>query len=83
MLRAIGYADMDSFIADSVPASIRIAPSVVSNSTIRPYSDSEFARRAREIAEKNKVYKSYIGMGYHEAVVPGVILRNVSQSSEH
>lgn len=77
MLSVLGYESMDAFIADSVPASIRIEPKVVSDESIPPLSDSEFGRRAREIAGKNKLFKSYIGMGYHQAVTPGVILRNV------
>lgn len=78
MLSTLGYASMEEFIQDSVPASIRIDEKAVSNETITPFSDAEFGRRAREVADMNKVFKSYIGMGYHEAVVPGVILRNVS-----
>lgn len=78
MLAALGYSSMDAFIADSVPKSIRIEDAVVSDESIRPYSDAEFLRRATEIAGMNKIYKTYIGMGYNEAVVPGVILRNVS-----
>lgn len=77
MLATLGYDSMDDFIAAAVPASIRVAESIVSDQSIAPYSDSEFGKRAREVAALNKVYKSYIGMGYHEAVVPGVILRNV------
>lgn len=81
MLSVLGYESMETFIADSVPASIRVASSTVDDVSIPPLSDSEFAARAREIAEKNDVFKSYIGMGYHQAVVPGVILRNVRPSS--
>ncbi|CED82749.1 glycine dehydrogenase [Phaffia rhodozyma] len=80
MLARLGYDSMDAFIAASVPESIRINPSIVSDETIQPYSDSEFSKRAREVAGMNKVFKSYIGMGYHEAVVPGVILRNVTEN---
>jgi len=77
MLSVLGYDSMASFIEDSVPASIRIGDKAVSNETIVPFSDAEFSKRAKEVAGMNKVFKSYIGMGYHEAVVPGVILRNV------
>ena len=82
MLSALGYESMDAFISDSVPQSIRIEDAAVSDESIRPYSDAEFLRRATEIAGMNKIYKTYIGMGYNEAVVPGVILRNVSPHGE-
>jgi hypothetical protein len=80
MLSVLGYSSMDDFIADAVPASIRVAESTVDDVSIPPLSDSEFSLRAKEIADKNEVFKSYIGMGYHQAVVPGVILRNVGPS---
>jgi glycine cleavage system P protein (glycine dehydrogenase) len=78
MLAALGYSSMDHFIRDAVPAHIRIDPANVSDEAIPPLSESELLRRAGLLAAQNKVYKSYIGMGYHTAVVPPVILRNVS-----
>lgn len=82
MLATLGYPSMEAFIKDSVPASIRIGEDVVSDEAIRPYSDAEFLRRANEIAGMNDIYKTYIGMGYNQAVVPGVILRNVNFAGE-
>ena len=82
MLATLGYPSMEAFIADSVPASIRIKDEEVSDDSIRPYSDAEFLRRATEIAGMNEIYKTYIGMGYSQAVVPGVILRNVSSKQK-
>jgi hypothetical protein len=79
MLSILGYSSMEDFIADAVPASIRVAESTVDDVSIPPLSDSDFSLRAKEIADKNDVFKSYIGMGYHQAVVPGVILRNVGR----
>lgn len=77
MLKALGYGSMEEFINDSVPRHIRIPNSVVSNDAIQPLTESEMIKRARQLANENKVYRSYIGMGYHNAVVPKVIQRNV------
>lgn len=78
MLSALGYESMDAFVGATVPAKIRVASTSVSNNTIAPLSESELYRRAKELAGANKPFKSYIGMGYHNAVVPPVILRNVT-----
>lgn len=78
MLSQLGYDSMDAFIADTVPPKIRVPPSAVSNDSIPSFSESELHQRARALAKANKSMKSYIGMGYHNAVVPPVILRNVS-----
>lgn len=43
-----------------------------------PLSESEALAKLKSIMSKNKVLKSFIGMGYYETLVPGVILRNAS-----
>ncbi|TFY70010.1 hypothetical protein EVJ58_g111 [Rhodofomes roseus] len=75
MLSALGYESMDAFVDATVPSKIRVASSSVSNDSIAALSESELYKRARELAKANKPFKSYIGMGYHNAVVPPVILR--------
>jgi hypothetical protein len=77
MLDALGYKSMEEFIADAVPPKIRIASDTVDNASIPAYSESELLKRARNLADANKPIRSYIGMGYWNAVVPPVILRNV------
>lgn len=77
MLSKLGYNSMDTFVAAAVPAQIRISETSVSDQTIPSLSESELLKRARVLAAANKPFKSYIGMGYHNAVVPPVILRNV------
>jgi glycine dehydrogenase len=77
MLAKMGYASMDAFVADAVPKDIRVSEADISNDTIAALSESELHARAKELAAANKPVKSYIGMGYHNAVVPPVILRNV------
>ena len=77
MLEKLGYNSMDAFIADAVPEKIRSSVKAVSDESIPALSESELFRRAKELGKANQPYKSYIGMGYHNAVVPPVILRNV------
>jgi len=80
MLKQLGYDSMDAFIAATVPAHIRIPEDGITNATIPSLSESELTRRAKALGRDNKIFKSYIGMGYHNNVVPPVILRNVSSS---
>ena len=78
MLKRLGYDSMDAFVAASVPAHIRIPEDAITNTTIPSLSESELTQRAKALGRDNKIFKSYIGMGYHNSVVPPVILRNVS-----
>ncbi|KAF8078887.1 glycine cleavage system P-protein-domain-containing protein [Lyophyllum atratum] len=80
MLSKLGYNSMDAFIEDTVPPKIRVAANSVDNSSIPVLSESELHARAKELGGQNKPFKSYIGMGYHTAVVPPVILRNVMEN---
>lgn len=71
MLDYLGFKSMDAFIAECVPESIRISENVVSEEgehAIRALSEQELLRRAKELGAKNKVHRSFIGMGYHQAV---------------
>ena len=77
MLKTIGYDSLDAFVDASVPPSIRLPASTGDDVVIPSLSESELFKRARTLAQANKPFKSYIGMGYHNAVVPPVILRNV------
>ena len=80
MLSKLGYRTMDEFVDDAVPQKIRIAAGTVNDASIPPYSESELLKRARDLAKVNTPVRSYIGMGYWNAVVPPVILRNVRPS---
>jgi glycine dehydrogenase len=77
MLKAIGYNTMDDFINATIPSKIRIPSNAISDDNIKPLSESQLHAQAKVLGGKNKVFKSFIGMGYHSAVVPPVILRNV------
>lgn len=77
MLSQLGYESMDAFVSDTVPPKIRVPANTVDDASIPAYSESELNIRAKQLGGQNKPFKSYIGMGYHNAVVPPVILRNV------
>lgn len=66
MLETLGFKDLDEFIGQCVPPSIRLSSDVLSEegpNAIKPLSEQELLRRAYELGQKNKVFKSFIGMG--------------------
>ena len=77
MLRAIGVPSIDALIDQTIPSGIRF-----SKPLNLPAAESEAAylRRLREVAAKNRVARSYIGMGYYDCHTPAVILRNVFEN---
>jgi glycine dehydrogenase len=77
MLRAISVASLDTLIDQTIPPDIRL------NTPLGlPEAESEYAylRRLGEIAARNVVARSYIGLGYYDCVTPSVILRNVFEN---
>ncbi|MEO6406768.1 MAG: aminomethyl-transferring glycine dehydrogenase [Ferruginibacter sp.] len=77
MLAQIGAASIEELIDKTVPASIR------SNKPLKtggPQSEYQYLTELKNIASLNKVYKTYIGKGYYNTIVPSVILRNVFEN---
>ena len=77
MLKLIGVNSLDQLINDTVPEQIRLKKKMDLDD---PLSESDFITDLKEIAAKNKVFKSYIGMGYYPVITPSVILRNVLEN---
>ena len=77
MLATIGVRSMDELIDRTIPATIRSKNPL---NIPDPQSEYQYLTSLREIAEKNKVFKSYIGQGYYNTIVPSVILRNVFEN---
>jgi len=77
MCAAIGLADVDTLIDQTVPAAIRLAQPLPLGA---PQPEHEALARLRAIASKNVVKKSLIGMGYYGTHTPAVILRNVMEN---
>jgi glycine dehydrogenase len=77
MLETIGVASLDQLIAETIPANIRLKQPM----NLPPaLGEQEMLMELRKIASKNKVFKSYIGLGYYDCIVPGVILRNILEN---
>ena len=77
MLGVIGASSIDALIEEIVPADIRLETPLA----LSP-AESEFAyhQRLRTIASRNRVCRSYIGLGYHDTITPPVIQRNVFEN---
>jgi glycine dehydrogenase len=79
MLSALGYKDLNAFIADVVPENIAIT-GVIESAIGLGKSEVEVIGELREIASENKVLRSLIGTGYYGTIVPPVIKRNVLEN---
>ncbi|XP_034398530.1 glycine dehydrogenase (decarboxylating), mitochondrial [Cyclopterus lumpus] len=78
MLDALGVESLDQLIENTVPSSIRMQRSMKMDD---PICESEVLETLQEIASKNKVWRSYIGMGYYNCLVPPPIQRNLLENS--
>ena len=82
MLKAVGYDSLEALTDAIVPGSIR---SPASNGQVplalpSPISEVEAIAKIRAIADKNQVFRSFIGQGYYGTHTPNVILRNVLEN---
>ena len=77
MLKTIDVTSLDQLIAETIPADIRLKEELKLD---KPMSEYEYLNHIQELGNLNKVYKSYIGLGYHPAVVPAVIQRNIFEN---
>jgi glycine dehydrogenase len=82
MLAAVGAADMATLVAETVPAAIRAGAPLAIDLTGegREPGESEVTARLRATATKNRTLRSYLGLGYHGSVMPGVVRRNVLEN---
>ena len=77
MLQKIGVSSLDALIDQTVPAAIRLKNPL---SLAEGMSEHDYLQHLRGLAAKNKLYKSYIGLGYHGTIVPPVIQRNILEN---
>ena len=81
MLRSIGLDQLEDLARATVPDSIRRKEKLVLNGLpSAPLGENELLAALHEIASENRVHRSYLGMGYHDVIVPGVIQRNVLEN---
>ena len=77
MLAAVGADSLESLTSEIVPADI-LRDAFLSFGEATP--EAEAQARLKSVAAQNKVFKSYIGLGYHDVIMPPVILRNVLEN---
>ncbi|MCC5926515.1 MAG: aminomethyl-transferring glycine dehydrogenase [Bacteroidetes bacterium] len=77
MLRSIGVDSLDQLISETIPAGIRLPEAL---NLPEPVNEHRFLREFRDVARKNHIFRSFIGMGYYDTITPGVILRNIMEN---
>ncbi|HYN21328.1 MAG TPA: aminomethyl-transferring glycine dehydrogenase [Thermoanaerobaculia bacterium] len=82
MLETIGVSSLDVLVGETIPESIRLRGrfSLSHLPDDRSLGERETLDLLRGIASRNQVYRSYLGMGYSECLVPGVIQRNILEN---
>ncbi len=77
MLAAVGVDSLDTLVAQTVPAGIRLPVPLALG---EPTPEHVALAQLKAIAGKNVLKKSLIGMGYYDTITPKVILRNVMEN---
>jgi len=77
MLAKVGVSSIDELIDQTIPADIKAKKPL---NLSAPMSEYEYLNYIKELASKNKNYKTYIGMGYYNTITPSVILRNIFEN---
>jgi glycine dehydrogenase len=77
MLAKIGVNSVAELIDKTIPAHIRLNRELHVSDAL---SEQEYLTHVTALGNKNKVFKSFIGMGYNETIVPSVILRNILEN---
>ncbi|MBN1637700.1 MAG: glycine dehydrogenase (aminomethyl-transferring), partial [Ignavibacteriales bacterium] len=77
MLKTVGVNSVDEMIQKTIPKDIRLNDDLILDS---PLTEYEFLNELKSIASKNKIFDSYIGMGYYPAILPSVIRRNILEN---
>ncbi|MFZ9915295.1 MAG: glycine dehydrogenase, partial [Phycisphaerales bacterium] len=85
MLGACGYTTMAEFLKATVPSTIRLDREMEIDDPTRTGThaergEAETLAALKALAQQNRVFRSYIGMGYTDTIVPGVILRNILEN---
>ncbi|MEM9896387.1 MAG: aminomethyl-transferring glycine dehydrogenase [Bacteroidota bacterium] len=77
MLDVIGISSLDELIEEAIP------PAILNKKQLdlpQPLNEFEYLNHVKSIADKNKVFKSFLGQGYYNCVVPSVIQRNILEN---
>ena len=77
MFKTIGVKNIDQLLFETFPDTIRLKEDLKLDPAMTEY---EYLSHITQLGTKNKVFKSYIGLGYHPAIVPAVIQRNIFEN---
>jgi glycine dehydrogenase len=77
LFKTIGVDSLEQLIAETIPADIRLKKDLELDA---PMTEFDYLSHIQELGNKNKVFKSYIGLGYHPAAIPAVIQRNIFEN---
>jgi len=77
MAKFCGFSSVDDLIDNTIPKNIRSTKPLDIG---EPLSEQEYLNNLKKIAKKNKIFKSYIGMGYYPTITPSVIKRNILEN---
>ncbi len=77
MLERIGVSSLEELINKTVPKSVHLTEEL---NLAKGISEFEYSNKLRRIAAKNKLYKTYIGLGYYNTILPAVIQRNILEN---
>jgi len=77
MLQTVNATNLEQLIYETIPDDIRLKESL---KLPQPISEYEYLKHIHELGLENKVFKSYIGLGYHESCVPAPIQRNILEN---
>lgn len=77
MLSTIGLDSIDTLIEQTIPKAIRAEKELDLSESM---TEAEFGEHIAALGEMNSIFKTYIGMGYHPTVLPGVIQRNILEN---
>ncbi len=77
MLKTLGVDSLEQLIYETIPDDIRLKKEL---NLDEPMTEHEYNIHIHELSKKNKVYKTYIGLGYHPTILPAVIQRNILEN---
>ena len=77
MLSFIGVESIEELLTETIPEEIRLKDKLESNI---PLSEYQFLKHIQALSNKNKLYDTYIGLGYHPTITPPVIQRNILEN---
>ncbi|MDX2172512.1 MAG: aminomethyl-transferring glycine dehydrogenase [Bacteroidota bacterium] len=77
MLKKIGVSSIDELIDQTVPSNIRLKQPLAVGAALTEY---QYHKHLRALGKKNKVFRSYIGLGYYNNILPAVIQRNILEN---